>query len=69
MIALGMTHKEFSPEMAATVREAAAEAVVPNWAKKAGGYGSEAVDLYNLRVAPITGLEVQPDGSVIDSGS
>lgn len=64
-----MTHKEFSPEMAATVREAAAEAVVPNWAKKAGGYGSEAVDLYNLRVAPITGLEVQPNGSVIDSGS
>ena len=65
---LGMTHKAFTPEMAATVRAAAAAAVVPNWADRAGGYGSEAVDLYNDKVAPIIGLVMQPDESVLDTG-
>ena len=68
LIDLGMTHKAFTPEMAATVRAAAADAVVPNWADRAGGYGSEAVDLYNDKVAPITGLVMQPDESVLDTG-
>jgi len=63
LIDLGMIHSPFTPEMAATVRAAAVQAVVPNWAKKAGGYGSEAVNLYNSKVAPITGIEILPDGT------
>ena len=63
LIGFGMIHQEFTPKMAATVRAAAVDAVVPNWAKKAGGFDSEAVQLYNEKVAPITGIEILSDGT------
>ncbi len=64
LIALGMEHSNFSPEMLDLLKEAARVAVIPKWAERAGGYDSEALQLYNSKVAPITGLYVAPDGTV-----
>ena len=64
LIELGMEHSNFSPEMLALLKEGARLSVIPNWAKRAGGPESEAVKLYNSKVAPITGLYVASDGSV-----
>ena len=63
LIELGMTHSNFTPEMLAIIKDAAVSAVVPKWAERAGGFGSEAVTLYNTKVAPVTGIYVNPDGT------
>ncbi|MBU18054.1 MAG: hypothetical protein CL725_10205, partial [Chloroflexi bacterium] len=64
LIELGMEHSNFSPEMLALLKEGARLSVIPNWAERAGGPESEAVKLYNSKVAPVTGLYVASDGSV-----
>ena len=64
LIALGMTHSNFSEEMLVILKDAAASSVIPKWAERAGGPESEAVKLYNEKVAPITGLKVEADGTV-----
>ena len=61
---LRMEHTNFSPEMLGIFKDAAASSVIPNWVLRAGGPESEAVKLYNTKVAPITGLYVASDGSV-----
>jgi len=63
LIELGMTHSNFTPEMLAIIKDAAVSSVVPKWADRAGGYGSEAVNLYNEKVGPVTGIYVLPDGT------
>jgi TRAP-type C4-dicarboxylate transport system substrate-binding protein len=64
LIELGMEHSNFSSDMLAIFRDAAASSVIPNWVLHAGGPESEAVKIYNSKVAPITGLYVASDGSV-----
>ncbi|MDA1129792.1 MAG: TRAP transporter substrate-binding protein DctP [Chloroflexi bacterium] len=64
LIELGMTHANFTIEMLAIMKDAAASSVIPKWANRAGGPDSEAVKLYNEKIAPITGLTVEADGSV-----
>ena len=64
LIELGMEHSNFSSEMLALLKEGARLSVIPNWAERAGGPESEAVKLYNTKVAPITGLYIASDGSV-----
>ena len=63
LIELGMKHSNFTPEMLVIIKDAAKNSVIPKWADRAGGFGSESVDLYNSKVGPITGLYVQPDGT------
>ena len=63
LIELGMKHSNFTPGMLAIIKDAAKNSVIPKWADRAGGFGSESVDLYNSKVGPITGLYVQPDGT------
>ena len=63
LIELGMKHSNFTTEMLAIIKDAAKNSVIPKWAERAGGFGSESVDLYNSKVGPITGLYVQPDGT------
>ncbi|MCH9009571.1 MAG: hypothetical protein IIC21_02965 [Chloroflexi bacterium] len=48
LIGFGMIHNNFSPEMLIILKDAAASAVIPKWAQRAGGYDSEAVRVYNL---------------------
>ncbi|MEE3014031.1 MAG: TRAP transporter substrate-binding protein DctP [Chloroflexota bacterium] len=64
LIDLGMTHSNFTPDMMSIIKEAAQKSVIPKWAQRAGGYDSEPVRLYNEKVGPITGMYVQPDGTV-----
>ena len=63
LIELGMTHSNFTPEMLAIIKDAAVSSVVPKWAERAGGFDSEAVQLYNEKVGPVTGIYVNPDGT------
>ena len=63
LIGLGMTHSNFTDEMLAIIKNAAKESVIPKWAERAGGFGSESVEMYNSKVGPVTGLYVQPDGT------
>lgn len=64
LIELGMIHSYFSPEMLVILKNAAQSAVIPKWAERAGGYESEAVQLFNEKVGPIIGFKVNPDGTV-----
>ena len=64
LIDLGMDHANFTPDMMSIIKEAAQKSVIPKWAERAGGYDSEPVQLYNEKVGPITGMYVQPDGTV-----
>jgi transcription antitermination factor NusA-like protein len=64
LIELGMTHANFTPEMLEIIKNAAQSSVIPKWAERAGGFESEAVQLYNEKVGPVTGLYVTADGSV-----
>jgi TRAP-type C4-dicarboxylate transport system substrate-binding protein len=63
LVGLGMTHSNFTDEMLGIIKDAAKASVIPKWAERAGGFGSESVNLYNEKVGPITGLYVQPDGT------
>ena len=58
----GMIHRPFSDEVEAKMREVALEVVLPNWVKRTGGPNSDAVQIYNEKVAPITGIRVGADG-------
>ena len=37
--------------------------ILPNWVERTGGPDSDAVNLYNEKVAPIVGVTINPDGS------
>ena len=59
-----MKHSNFTTEMLGIFKNAAMDAVIPKWAGRSGGFESEPVQLYNTKIGPITGLYVQPDGTV-----
>ena len=59
----GITYSEFSPEMHQILKDAAVSEVLPKWIERAGGPDSEAGQLYNRLVAPISGVVVNPDGT------
>jgi len=62
-VAEGMEYIAFTPEIKVGIEKAVLEKIVPNWASRAGGYGSEAVNLFNEKVAPIVGVRILPDGT------
>ncbi|MDA0263847.1 MAG: TRAP transporter substrate-binding protein DctP [Chloroflexi bacterium] len=64
----GMKYSEFTQEMLDVIGSAGEKAVLPRWVGRAGGYGSEGVDLYNEKIAAITGLRVNPDNTVTNIG-
>jgi TRAP-type C4-dicarboxylate transport system substrate-binding protein len=64
LVELGMTHALFTDEMLTILKDAAQSSVVPKWAERAGGFESEAVQIYNDKIAPIVGLYVLADGTV-----
>ena len=59
----GMIHKPFSDEVQARMREVALTVILPNWVERTGGADSDAVTLYNDKVAAIIGVAINPDGS------
>ena len=64
LVGLGMKHSNFTSEMLGIFKDAARDAVIPEWADRAGGFESEPVQLYNTKIGPITGLYIQHDGTV-----
>ena len=59
----GMIHKPFSDEVQARMREVALTVILPNWVERTGGADSDAVTLYNDKVAAIIGVAINPDGT------
>ena len=69
-VEVGMTHEPFSDEVQGRMREVALNTILPNWVERTGGPDSDAVNLYNEKVAPIVGVGINPDGSAKElSGS
>ena len=59
----GMVHEPFSEEVQARMREVALNVILPNWVERTGGPDSDAVQLYNEKVAPVVGVTINPDGT------
>ena len=59
----GMIHKPFSDEVQARMRQVALTVILPNWVERTGGPNSDAVTLYNDKVAAIIGVAINPDGT------
>ena len=62
-VEVGMTHEPFSDEVQGRMREVALNTILPNWVERTGGPNSDAVNLYNEKVAPIVGVSINPDGT------
>lgn len=62
-IEVGMTHEPFSDEVQGGMREVALGTILPDWVERTGGPNSDAVQLYNDKVAPILGVAINPDGT------
>jgi TRAP-type C4-dicarboxylate transport system substrate-binding protein len=63
----GMTHEPFSDEVQARMREIALDVILPNWVERTGGPDSDAVKLYNEKVASILGVVINPDGTASET--
>ncbi len=59
----GLEFVEFSPEIRRMSFRAGAESVLPNWLERLDypRYGQETVDVFNNKIGPFVGLEVQLD--------
>ena len=62
-IEAGLELVEFGPEAQALSRRAGAESVLPNWLQRLGypEEGQDVVDVFNNKIGPFVGLEVQLD--------
>ena len=62
----GMEYVEFTAEVKDALYRAGRDNVLPKWVERAGGPQSEAVQIYNAKVAPIIGVRVGADGLAED---
>ena len=62
----GMEYVEFTPEVKDALYQAGRNNVLPKWVERTGGPNSEAVQIYNAKVAPILGIRVAPNGQAED---
>ena len=62
-IEAGLELVEFGPEAQALSKRAGAESVLPNWLQRLGypDEGQDVVDVFNEKIGPFVGLEVQLD--------
>ena len=63
----GMEYVEFGPEMRAHSDQAVMEEVVPNWVTRVGGPGADFVAVFNRAIAPVVGLRIEADGSIVST--
>ena len=68
-VAAGMEYMEFSPEIRATIGQIAKDRVLANWVKRIGGPDTEVARIFNAKVAPLVGVQVNPDGSTTATAS
>ena len=65
----GMIHRPFSEEVQTRMRDVALNVILPNWVQRTGGPNSEAVQLYNDKVAPIVGVAINSDGTASETAA
>ncbi len=66
----GMIYTPFNDEIKKHLfEEVALNYVIPQWVSRVGGYDTEAVQLFNKNVAPVAGIQINPDGtaSLVDN--
>ena len=63
----GMVYVEFGPEMRAHSDQAVMESVVPKWVTRVGGPGADFVAVFNRAIAPVVGLRIEADGSIVST--
>ena len=61
----GLEYIEFGPEMRALSDEAVINNVVPNWVDRVGGPDAPFVEVFNDAIAPIVGITIEADGTII----
>ena len=60
----GMTYIPFSDEIRNFMfEEVALNYVIPQWVNRVGGTDTDAVKLFNDKVGPVAGIQINPDGS------
>jgi len=60
----GLEFIEFTPEMKAQEQNVSVmQNVLPAWINRVGGADTDIVRLFNEKIAPIVGLQINPDGS------
>ena len=57
-----LRHINLTPEIKEMMRTAALSTVLPNWVQRGGGAASDAVTLFNQKIAPIVKVEITEDG-------
>ena len=68
-VAAGMEYMEFSPEIRDAIGQIAMERVLPNWVKRIGGPDTEVAQIFNDKVGPLVGVNINPDGTVSASNA
>ena len=63
----GMDLVEFSPAMKLHSFEVARDQVLPEWLHRTGFLRNEATALFNAKVGPFLGLQIEPDGLVVST--
>ena len=61
----GLEYIEFGPEMRALSDDAVLNEVVPNWVDRVGGPDAPFVAVFNDAIAPIVGITIEADGTII----
>ncbi len=61
----GLTYIEFGPEMRALSDNAVLTQVVPNWVDRVGGPDAPFVEVFNNAIAPVVGITIEADGTLI----
>ena len=60
----GMTYIPFNQEIRDFMfEEVALKYVVPQWVKRVGGPDTEAVELFNKKIGPVAGIQINADGT------
>ena len=68
-VAAGMQYMEFSPEIREIIGQIARERVLPNWVKRVGGPETEVAQIFNDKVAPLVGVQINSDGTTTATAS
>ena len=61
----GLTYIEFGPEMRALSDNAVLTQVLPNWIDRVGGPDAPFVEVFNNAIAPVIGITIEADGTII----
>jgi hypothetical protein len=59
----GLELRDWPDEVKPVLKETSINIILPNWVQRTGGADSEAVKIFNEKVAPVIRVRVKADGS------